>query len=67
MAFQPTKTDHAALDQFLETVLDAYKTGYSDRNSCVGAIAHVMTAAAIDNEKEFKSYIRLPENGYLGE
>lgn len=59
MAFQPTKTDQAALDQFLETVLDAYKSGRADRNSCVGAVAHVMTAAAIDNEAEFKSYIRL--------
>lgn len=67
MSFHPTKADHAALDQFLETVLDAYKTGHADRDSCVGAIAHVTTAAAIDNEAEFKSYIRLPENGYLGE
>ncbi|MET4217860.1 hypothetical protein ABIB00_003072 [Bradyrhizobium sp. LB14.3] len=59
MAFQPTKTDHVALDQFLETVLDAYKNGDSDRDSCVGVIAHAMTAAAIDNETEFKNYIRL--------
>ncbi|MCP3399193.1 hypothetical protein [Bradyrhizobium sp. CCGB20] len=61
MAFEPTKADHAALDQFLETVFDAYKAGRADRNSCVGAIAHVMTAAAIDNEAEFKNYIRLSE------
>ncbi|MET4242748.1 hypothetical protein [Bradyrhizobium sp. RT10b] len=61
MSFQPTKADQAALDQFLETVLDAYKAGRADRNSCVGAIAHVMTAAAIDNETEFKNYIRLSE------
>ncbi|OAF13915.1 hypothetical protein AXW67_18205 [Bradyrhizobium neotropicale] len=61
MSFEPTKTDHASLDQFLETVLDAYKAGRADRNSCVGAIAHVMTAAAIDNETEFKNYIRLTE------
>jgi hypothetical protein len=61
MAFQPTKADHAALDQFLETVLDAYKSGEADRDSCVGAVAHVMTAAAIDNEAEFKSYARLPK------
>lgn len=59
--FRPTKSDHFALDQFLETVLHAYKDGDADRDSCVGAIAHAMTAAAIDNEPEFKSYIRLPE------
>lgn len=61
MSFKPGQADHAALDQFLEIVLDAYKAGRADRSSCVGAIAHVVTAAAIDNELEFKSYIRLPE------
>lgn len=57
--FSPTKADHAALDRFLEIVLDAYKSGDAGRDSCVGAVAHVMTAAAIDNEAEFNSYIRL--------
>jgi hypothetical protein len=61
MSFKPDQADHAALDQFLETVLDAYKTGEADRDSCVGAVAHVTTAAAIDNEPEFKNYIRLPK------
>ncbi|WP_316394951.1 hypothetical protein [Bradyrhizobium sp. 33ap4] len=58
MAFTPNAD---ALDRFLETVLDAYKAGRADRNSCVGAIAQVVTAAAIDNTGEFESYIRLSE------
>ncbi|WP_225151167.1 hypothetical protein [Bradyrhizobium sp. NBAIM08] len=60
MSFKPEKADHAAVDEFLENVLDTYKAGDADRATCVGVIAHAMVAAAIGNETEFKNYIRLP-------
>jgi hypothetical protein len=65
MAFQPTSEDDKALINFLELMLAAYKSGRADRGKCAGIIAHVMTAAAIDNIGEFKAYIRLPEHELL--
>jgi len=61
MAFQPNNQDHAALDRFLALVLDVYKDGRAERDKLVGIIAHVMTAAAIDNAEEFRAQIRLSE------
>ena len=65
MSFDPTFDDQDAMDAFLARVLDAYKDGEIDRNKAVGVLAHVVTAAAIDNEREFKSFIRLPSEDYL--
>jgi hypothetical protein len=65
MAFHPNSADHKALDKFLALVLDVYKAGRADRDRCVGILAHVMTAAAIDNAGEFKAHIRLSETSLL--
>jgi hypothetical protein len=63
MSFDPTFDDLDAMDAFLERVLDAYKRGRIDRKAAVSVLAHVIIAAAIDNEREFKSFIRLrPES-----
>jgi hypothetical protein len=61
MAFKPSSADDKAMVQFLELVLDAYKSGRADRGSCAGVLAHVITAAALGNDGEFKAHIRLPE------
>jgi hypothetical protein len=65
MSFEPNEADHLALDRFLELVLDIYKDGRADRDTAVGILAHVMTAAAIDNAAEFKAHIRLSETQLL--
>jgi hypothetical protein len=56
MAFTP-KTK--PLDSFIERTLDAYKSGDIDRDKATGIIAQVVVAAAIGNQPEFESYIRL--------
>lgn len=66
MAFRPSEADQNTLDKFLGMVLDAYKSGEVDRLRAVGVLAHVMTAAAIDNEGEFQKFIRLPRERAIG-
>ena len=65
MSFDPTWDDHGALDAFLGRVLDAYKDGEIDRDRAAGLLAHVITAAAIDNEREFERFIRQPTERHL--
>ena len=57
MAISLTDTHHAQLDVFLEFVLDAYKNNEATRSEAVGALAHVLTAAAIDNEGEVYAWL----------
>ena len=52
--------DQVAMGEYLNSVLDAYKNGKIDRNRARWAIAHVMTAAASGDEREFKARIRQP-------
>lgn len=56
MAIKLTDTDHKNMDGFLEFVLDAYADGRVKKLSAIGVLAHVLTAAAIDNEGEVKAW-----------
>lgn len=55
MAISLMDTHHAQLDVFLGFVLDAYKNDEANCSEAVGALAHVLTAAAIDNEGEVQA------------
>lgn len=55
------ETDHNKLDEFLGHVLELHASGEVTKQEAIGALAHVFTAAAIDNETEVKSWIERPE------
>jgi len=61
MPIKLTEKDHDKLDDFLGHVLDWYKTDEITRAQAIGALAHVFTAAAKDNETEVKSWLQKPE------
>ena len=52
MPFKLTEKQHKELDRYLALVLDAYKDGAFSRSEAIGELAHVMTAAALDNNSE---------------
>jgi hypothetical protein len=52
MAIKLTDQDHKAMDEFLGFVLDAYASGEVTRLQAIATLAHVLTAAAIDNHSE---------------
>lgn len=58
MAINLTNEDHNAMDGFLEFVLEAYKDGRVTKLNAVGALAHVLTAAAKDNDGEVMAWFR---------
>lgn len=49
--------DHWAIDDYLNAVLNAFKTGTIDIVEARSDLAHAIVAVAIDN-KAFKHYIR---------
>ena len=61
MTFNLNESGHKKLDDFLGTMLDGYKSGEFSKNDVIGALAHVFTAAMIDNEGEVISWIEKPE------
>lgn len=61
MSLKLTEADHRGLDKMLGTILDAFKNGDVSRSAAIGALAHVFTAAAIDNEGEVDSWLNKPE------
>ncbi|MFG1277168.1 hypothetical protein [Xanthobacter autotrophicus] len=60
MTFSLTATQHKEMDRYLARILDAYKSGAISQASAVGEIAHVITAAAIDNAGEVAAHLRMP-------
>ena len=58
MAIDLTERDHRALDRYLDEVLNAYRDGKLTLGEARGELAHVFTAAAIDNE-DVKRHIRI--------
>ena len=58
MAIDLTNATHNAMDGFFEFVLDAYKDGRVSRSNAVGALAHVIAAAAKDNDGEVIAWFR---------
>jgi hypothetical protein len=61
MAINLSTKDHAKLDQLIKQVLDWHKNGSISDSQALGVIAHVFTAAAIDNEGEVHSWLHDPE------
>ena len=52
--------DHASMVEYLNAVLDGYKSGKISLAEARIDLAHAMVAAALGNEAEFKAYIRIP-------
>ena len=61
MAIELSNDDHKKLDELLGKVLDAYQGGAVSRDAAIGAIAHLVAAAAQDNDGEVKSWVQKPE------
>lgn len=62
MAFKLSHKDHRTMDAHLASLLNAYKDGDLELSQARASLAHIITAAAIDNESEFKKYIALSPN-----
>ena len=58
MAINLSIGDHKAMNEYLDSVLDAYKAGEIGLSKARADLAHAISAAAMDNEG-FKQYIRL--------
>ena len=58
MAIKLSKKDHKALDASLDMILKAYEAGEVTLGHARGALAHVITAAAIANEGELRGWLK---------
>ena len=58
MALTLTEEDHEDMDSFLAFVLDAHSEGVVTGKQAIAALAHVFTAAAIDNQTEVTAWFR---------
>jgi hypothetical protein len=57
MGIRLTQAENGKLDMMLEAILEAYATGDVTIKNAVGALAQVITAAAIDDEDEVRSWL----------
>jgi hypothetical protein len=57
MGFDLSSWDHKRLDLFLDVLFDAVADGRITSAAAKATLAHVITAAAIGNEGEFKSWL----------
>lgn len=57
MAIELKKSDHRNLDQMLDAVLQAHKDNKVSLAQAREAIAHVFTAAALDNRAEIDTWL----------
>lgn len=57
MTIALTDKDHNKLDELLGQILDWHKAGDVSKNSAIGVIAHILAAAAQDNEGEVQSWL----------
>ncbi len=56
MAVKLTDKDYTNLDKSVGAILDAYTSVEVTKAQAIGAIAHIIAAAAKDNESEVKSW-----------
>lgn len=56
MAIDLSDSEHDSMDEFLEFVLNAYKNDEASLNNAVGALAHIIAAAAKDNKGELSAW-----------
>lgn len=55
------RTEYKQMDELLGKFLNSYQAGEVSKFSVIGALVHVMTAAAIDNEGELRSWLKEPD------
>lgn len=60
MSIKLNSADHKELDNFLGKILEWHAKEEITKPEAIGAIAHVLAAAAIDNETEIKSWLHDP-------
>ncbi|WP_298379407.1 hypothetical protein [Azospirillum sp.] len=60
MALELSGADHDALDNLLGRVLDLQAANRVSREASVSLLAHILTAAAIDNAGEVQSWLHIP-------
>ncbi|MGJ8590030.1 MAG: hypothetical protein ACSHXW_18105 [Yoonia sp.] len=60
MTIKLNQTDHNNLNIILGKILDEHLAGTLSRQGAIGALAHILTAAAIDNEDELKKWLSDP-------
>ena len=58
MAIKLSERDHRALDAMIDAILDAHVSGEVSPHAARGALAHVITAAAIENEGELRGWLK---------
>lgn len=61
MPIKLSNADHKKLDAFLGQILDWHSAGAVTKDQAIAALAHVFTAAAIDNAGEVHSWLDKPE------
>jgi len=57
MTIKLSTKDQRAMDATLDTILEAYKSGEVSLLAARGALAHVLTAAAIGNETDVRGWL----------
>ena len=50
MALNLSEDDHNVLDQYLNAILDAYRSGAMEQSTARGHLVHTIAAAAKDND-----------------
>lgn len=63
MAISLSNADHNSMDHFLGFVLDAYARNDVSKSEAISVLAHVTTAAAIDNDGEVRAWFRPEQHG----
>jgi hypothetical protein len=64
MAFNLSEHDHRRLDRMIDDFLETYKRGDLSLEQVRSGIAHVFTAAMIDNENEVLSWLKPETRDY---
>lgn len=60
MAFNPTEADHKEVNKYIDALLSKFEKRDITALTARTYLAHVITAAALDNYTEFKKHIRNP-------
>lgn len=58
MTIKLSEKDHRALDAMIDGILKSHKDGEVSHLAARGALAHVITAAAIGNEGELRGWLK---------
>lgn len=59
MAIELSSSDHKAIDDFIDAILDAYRAGTITQVEARVDLAHAIATAARGSE-DLKSYVRIP-------